>query len=285
MAFIFETTITVSGGDLGDHRVTIPASHITHKSGKTFIHVSTVPWWCQHLFASTCTRRQRALARTDVLDQLLDARNNKLEELLVDRDPIRFPKKSTQDSEESILPTSKCRRFTFSDKLELEKIVSVQTPKIGDVLGVSVDMWVKHKKTFPLWVELTPSFLTYVRAACNWQITNEVVKRTRAPKKLQSADESPTYSSIDIDSPAHAGQCSADSEGPDEELYQEEWLDHADTQDSPLERASLTSTCGSPSTSLSPHTSTSSTSTSPSSNTESSRTRRHITDFFPLRPQ
>ena len=69
----FEDGVIVSGGHL-KRRLTIPKKDIVMHSSERFLRLSTVPSWASSLLAHR-VQGQRVMARTNLIQTLVDARN------------------------------------------------------------------------------------------------------------------------------------------------------------------------------------------------------------------
>ena len=179
-----EATVTVSGADLRN-KVTIPASHLSTESGHQFFHVFTYPRWAAVLFGTTSSKTERSLSRTDVIDQITQLRNSKLNDLITEKQP--------QQALSNFRCTTWSKRLKTEHKMSLPQMVSVRTPDIGEVRGIDVRVLLGWKQTAPLWVELTAESVAYLRQACMWQIMNGEFKRTKIPKKLPKKPTTHTH--------------------------------------------------------------------------------------------
>ena len=181
---VVEESITISGGGLR-RRVTIPNKHLAYVGGERYVHVSTVPNYAQVLWGSGCrplNDKDRLLSRTDVFEQVLNARNAKVLAFVGNLREAPMVLASVAD-------LSRPRRsVTRADQLVLPDTITIRTPDIGDVAGIDMEVMVAHKKLFrkcnPLFVMATPANLSYLMAACTWQMEHADIKRCRQVKKV-----------------------------------------------------------------------------------------------------
>ena len=61
----------------------------------------------------------------------------------------------------------------------MQSIVEIDAPSIGDVEGITMKVCMSWKRTAPLFVEVDPENIAYLRAACKWQMDNGDYKRRR----------------------------------------------------------------------------------------------------------
>jgi hypothetical protein len=176
--FVIEETVTVTGGGLKS-RVTIPASDLKNEDGVKFIHMSTVPKWANRLFASETTKIERVLSRTDVVSKLTQMRNDKLTAILSE---------TTNEPAERLAIFEGAKRMKVVDKTTIPASVTLTAPDIGPVLGCEVKVLMSWRLTAPLYAELSAQLLEYIRDACQWQLENANIKRTKIPKKHRAEE-------------------------------------------------------------------------------------------------
>ena len=189
---VIKKTITVSGDNM--KRVTIPDDHIKEEGGSLFLHASNVPNYMSALLLSDIKdrrggRMERWMARTDVIGQLVGARNHQIHVLMT---------KEAKAVEQMTLfdegPSRK--RIKIDDKVDMPTTAVIDAPTIGDVKGIPMKVMMSWKKTAPLYVELTVDVISYMRSACKWQIDHGCIHRGRDQKK--PSEEAP------IDNKGHA---------------------------------------------------------------------------------
>ena len=193
---VIHKTITISGDNMKS--VTIPERHLKKEGGSTFLHVSTVPNYMGALLLSERTkikdqgwgRRARLLARTDVIQQLVTARNEKIITIKGEGDVEHM---SLFDAEPST------KRIKVDEKVDMPTTIVIDAPTIGDVDGIPIKLLLSWKKTAPLYVELTADVISYMRNACKWQLKHASIHRGRDPKKVsdESLDDSTDHEDID----------------------------------------------------------------------------------------
>jgi hypothetical protein len=82
------------------------------------------------------------------------------------------------------------RKFDTSRK-EIE-VDTIQSPTLGDAHGIEMKILKEYRKSAPLYVELDPENIAYLRNACQWQIEHGDFKRHKTQKKVED--------SVDVDS-------------------------------------------------------------------------------------
>ena len=179
----------VSGGGLGRRSVLIPQAHTTDEGGTAYLHVTCVPNFAQALFApniggvSDIRRKGRPLAGTDIVLQLRDLRNATIKSIIDDLLPKRVELVGATSAPASKWSLAKRKNKAFKQVAgTLPKYITVLTPTIGDVQGVYMRMRVSPGglAKAPLFIELTPANIKYVREVCCYQIASgTVIKRTR----------------------------------------------------------------------------------------------------------
>ena len=152
--FVIEKVICVYGGPF-KKRVIIPSEHIKEESGKTYAHLSTALHHMSALLVSQngrIKRRERPLARTDVIQQLIALRNEKIAEQL----------DSTGGVEQLSLfdDKPKDKRIKIEHKVDMPSSATIQAPSIGETPGIDINVLLSWKKTAPLYCEFT------VHSAC-----------------------------------------------------------------------------------------------------------------------
>ena len=82
------------------------------------------------------------------------------------------------------------RKFDALHK-EIE-VDTIQSPTLGDAHGIEMKILKEYRKNAPLYVELDPENIAYLRNACQWQIEHGDFKRHKTQKKVED--------SVDVDS-------------------------------------------------------------------------------------
>ena len=176
--FVIVDAVVVKGGGI-PHRVTIPPNHLKYDEDSRFIHISTVPNFSVYLFGrgrdNVTSSRSRPLSRTDVFEQLTNARNLKIDGAL------SAITKQCGGETLSAFSHKTTRRVKMIERSQLTSAMEIEAPQINDVPGITMKV-MTHTKRAPLYIELTPENLAYVRAACLSQMNAGDVQRHRAPK-------------------------------------------------------------------------------------------------------
>jgi hypothetical protein len=135
-------------------------------------------------------RRARLLARTDVIQQLVTARN---ENIITNKGEGDVEQLTLFDDEPST------KRIKVEEKVDMPTTIVIDAPTIGDVDGIPIKLMNSWKKTAPLYVELTVDVISYMRNACKWQLKYASIHRGREPKKVsdESLDDSEDHEDID----------------------------------------------------------------------------------------
>jgi hypothetical protein len=95
------------------------------------------------------------------------------------------PTESDELSAFSGISTSRpSKKSRLSDAINTGGVVTILTPTIGDVQGIDMKVLGGNQKCAPLYVELDPENIAYLRSACQWQLEHEDFKRLRNKKKV-----------------------------------------------------------------------------------------------------
>ncbi len=175
---VIQKTYTISGDNMS--RVTIPVEHFIEEGDSVYLHASAVPNYMSALLIGRVQDRrggrvERLLAHTDVIQQLVSLRNEKITELLTKKDDVE--QLSLFDDERST------KRIKIDNKVDMPPNVAINAPTIGDVEGIPIKVMMSWRKTAPLYVELTVDVISYMRSACQWQINHANIHRGREEKK------------------------------------------------------------------------------------------------------
>lgn len=181
-----EKTVTLSGGEL-KHRITVPAKFLQEDDDRLFMHLSTQPPYMQQLVGRRMGN-ERVMSRTNVIEQLMKLRNDKISQLL-----------GASPGMVSAHIENKPKRIKTETKIEIPSTIVIDAPTIGDATSVSMTILMSWKKTAPLFVELDTVAIAYIIKACRWQLSNGAVKRDVATKKIKStgADDNDAHENIE----------------------------------------------------------------------------------------
>ena len=171
------------GGCFLKKKVSIPKDEVRILVGRSFLHCTTVPKHMCKLLApsagegSKWSRKnfQRPLSKTDIFEQLTKLRNDKLASLLQEKQP--------QQTLSLFDGASTYKRISEATELEIPKTIDIDAPTIGPVAGIRMKVLMSWKKTAPLCIELVHANVVYLKDVCEFQLKNNLVKRTRQPKK------------------------------------------------------------------------------------------------------
>ncbi len=158
----------------------IPMHDCIVDEGKTYFHCSTVPHWASALFTYRSKNGERMLSRTDIMQQLVTVRTDTLNDIIA---------KSVRAGNHGDCNLSKPKRhlpvYQKAALAGLPSTVLVEAPSINNVAGVPMRLLVraKYHTTAPLYVELTPRNIAYLRAACLEQIKSGDIKRSRQARR------------------------------------------------------------------------------------------------------
>ncbi len=171
-------------------RVVIPARDLKAQDGMTFMHVSSVSTYMIALCCSAAHGR-RPLSKTNVIEQLIDLRNV---QTIANAPPVQEELRSFKDA-----GCVKVRdRLKNKVMDEISEVATILSPTIGDAQGIEMKiLGFNVRQGFnancaPLYVELDPENIAYLRNACQWQIEHCDFKRHKAQKKVED--------SVDVDS-------------------------------------------------------------------------------------
>lgn len=156
-------------------RVVVPARHLKEEDDMTFMHVSSV---CTYMIALCCSgpgHGRRPLSKTNIVEQLTALRNASAD----------TKAEAESDEFDSFSGMSRPRKKQkLADAINNMGVVTILTPTIGDVQGIDMKVLGGHQKCAPLYVELDPENIAYLRSACQWQLEHEDFKRLRNKKKV-----------------------------------------------------------------------------------------------------
>ena len=154
----------------------IPRRDCIVDEGRTYFHCSTVPPWASKLFTGLSRKQVRVLSRTDIMQQLLNARTDKLKDVVAKS--VMAHQELMSVCQSKFTPMGVSRKAALPD---LPSTVLIDAPSINNVEGVTMRVLVraKYHTTAPLYVELTPKNISYIRAACLEQINSCDIKRSR----------------------------------------------------------------------------------------------------------
>jgi len=179
--YIIEKSFTIHGGGML-RRVVVPARHLKEEDDMTFMHVSSV---CTYMIALCCSgpdHGRRPLSKTNIVEQLTALRNAKMK---VDIASIGAATASDDlDAFDGLAAKKPSKKARLSAAVANVGIVTILTPTIGDVQGIDMKVLGGHQKWAPLYVELDPENIAYLRSACQWQLEHEDFKRLRNKKKV-----------------------------------------------------------------------------------------------------
>ena len=140
--------------------------------GMWFWRVSKADHVVNRLLMSSSERGERRLSRSDVLEQLQDLRNKRVDDIV---NPKAAEDLRLDDECEVQQPRKKWKQALA----ECPPYVQIETPDIGDALSISVRV-IPAPKTQPLWLELSVLVIDYLRKAIAHQVDDGSIKRSRA---------------------------------------------------------------------------------------------------------
>jgi len=212
--YTIEKSFTINGGGML-RRVVIPAKDLKEQDGMTFMHVSSVSTYMLALCCAGSQQVRRPLSKTNIIEQLIELRNVHATAPPVPERLNSFAPKATPRP---------CRANVIVD--EIAGVGTIVSPTIGDVQGIEMKILGFNPgrgfnaKCAPLYVELDPENIAYLRNACQWQIDHENIKRRKTEKKVvESVDveTDPDGVNADVDVNAEVGE-SVDVEADVEEV-------------------------------------------------------------------
>lgn len=167
-----QQAIKISGADL-PRPITIASTFYESCEGTIYVSLAKKHSFVEGLLLSGTDDeyKGRRLAKTDIIEQLIQARHDKVLEL-VDGDEVEEVAAllAATDSEKTKA------RLTWSQKKELPESFVIKTPRIGDVAGIEMRIKAHANKSTPMFVELTPNNVIYLRAASKHQYNEGDIK-------------------------------------------------------------------------------------------------------------
>ena len=131
---------------------------------------------CQLLSIPRLVGNERALSKTDIIEQLLALRKEHYESwYLAQQEPNRA---AVFDIFESIISRNKPRRKKKTVLMHRPATTEIKAPEIGGVEGVGIKI-LTGSGSKRLYVELSWGVLAYLSKVCAWQIENAGIKRVR----------------------------------------------------------------------------------------------------------
>jgi len=209
--YTIEKSFTINGGGML-RRVVIPAKDLKEQEGMTFMHVSSVSTYMLALCCSGPQHGRRPLSKTNIIEQLIELRN------------VHTTAPPVNERLKSFTPKTKRPKNLLLD--EIAAVETILSPTIGDVQGIEMKILGFNPgrgfnaKCAPLYVELDPENIAYLRNACQWQIDHENIKRRKTEKKVVESvdvDTDPDGVNADVDVNAEVGE-SVDVEADVEEV-------------------------------------------------------------------
>jgi len=151
-------------------RVVIPARDLKEQDGMTFMHVSSVSTYMIALCCSGPQHGRRPLSKTNVVEQLTALRNAKtVTNKRVQEELQAF--KTTDAKENRKLQSGPLLKRKFDTSRKEIEVDTIQSPTLGDAHGIEMKILkMPYRKNAPLYVELDPENIAYLRNACQWQI-------------------------------------------------------------------------------------------------------------------
>ena len=196
--------------------VIVPRNATRQVGDRVFFHVSTTRHYCLALFTETRTKqRGRELSKTDFVDRLTNLRNTHIENARIRSKPPAVETLSFLVAKQAARKRGISRGYDVPDVLDIEF-----DGRMLSVLGCT-------KKCSPLYLELTPESIAFVRAYVIDQITEGSYKRSVKQKKVEE-ESANTYNSNTSDiTDNHAKGTEDASETEDiEGAEEEEEVDH-----------------------------------------------------------
>ena len=129
------------------------------------------------------SERTRPLARTDIIEQLIELRNAKHAELLAqEQGPVQRNTGLNDDA-----PEASGQRISRRLKLlpRLAKAASIEAPRVGEIDGIRMLVLLSASPTAPLYIEVKAANIEYLRQVVAYQISAGSVHR--APHQSASA--------------------------------------------------------------------------------------------------
>ncbi len=170
-------------------RVYIPAKYIKIVKGVKYIKVATRDWFIAKLFGISgyaCiggTTRKRTMHCTDVVEQLTAYRNREIHNQM-------YILSGANDLNEEL--SQKDFRVTPDIKLQLPEVIEFDTPIIGHVQSVRMQVICSHNQRAPLFMKLVNTNIEYCMNACMHQIESGGVRSKK--RKMETSDSSPQVS-------------------------------------------------------------------------------------------
>ena len=193
MAFKFTPSVTVSGGGL-KHKVTL--TNIKIVGGVKYFHLAkrASARLCQLLSLPATMGGETALSKTDIVEQILQMRNDKFESWYASK----MPKPAEISDVFECLDHDKTPRKAKMMLATMPLTTDIQTPAVGDIDSVGIKVLMGNAK-MPLYVELSDNVIEYLRDACRYQLDNGDIKRSRKRKlgesNVEDHDEVDTHGS------------------------------------------------------------------------------------------
>ena len=210
---MIEKSFTIHGGGML-RRVVIPARDLKEQDGMTFMHVSSVSTYMIALCCSGPQHGRRPLSKTNIVEQLTELRNAKT----IANEPVQ------EDLQSCSTVGQQRKRKQYNALIMVDKDIWVDTilsPTLGDVQGIEMKILRESAKCAPLYVELDPENIAYLRNACQWQIEHENIKRRKTEKKVVEpvdVDADSDGVNADVDVNDEVGE-SVDVDADVEEVY------------------------------------------------------------------
>jgi hypothetical protein len=216
--YVIEKSFTIHGGGML-RRVVIPARDLKEQDGMTFMHVSSVSTYMIALCCSAAHGR-RPLSKTNVIEQLIDLRNV---QTIANAPPVHDELRSFKNAN-SVKGRDRVKHKAVD---EISAVATILSPTIGDAQGIEMKILGFNArqgfnaKCAPLYVELDPENIAYLRNACQWQIEHENIKRRKTEKKVVEpvdVDADSDGVNADVDVNDEVGE-SVDVDADVEEVY------------------------------------------------------------------
>ena len=172
--FAIHYAIKITGGDL-PQPVTIPSTFYESLEGTTYINLAKRNPHTETLLLSGTDDKckSRRLAQTDIIEQLMQLRYDKVVAMVVgsDSDDEADARQAGNASSKTI----SAMKLKFN-KHKLPDTFVVKAPRVGDVSGIEMRMKTSHSRKSALLVEFTPNNVAYLRAACKHQYETEEIR-------------------------------------------------------------------------------------------------------------
>ena len=163
--------------------------HWVESDGSKFVKITKSDTAVIRLLTGHGVGTSRSLARSDIIESLITLRNTKSDELL--KESMSATSRAADDlgqqTEHPRLQAKRMRRAYDA----LPEVVEIEAPAFKDVGSIHMNV-LRQRPDQPLWVELTPENLDYLRSYVTAQIDDGSVKmQVPGANRPEDAEVSP----------------------------------------------------------------------------------------------